>query len=276
MRIGVDLGAPSGARPASGPRAWAPSDAGDLNQWWDFSQTGDITLEGGAVARVESRNGAAAVAQTTADDRPTLVAGAQNGLSTVRFDGDGSTLATPTAAVTPARNALMFALAFEPVVLQTNRGGAATYGVSGTNIDFFGLWIPPRSPGAYFPLIHGTGSETLPILAGNAVQPGFIVTTFAVDADTAPNTFSGTHNGGAVTSGAPSGATADIAGPGTVVLGATNAYDLYPTIDVGEVLLFDGVDADVRRKSEGYLAHKWGVAEKLPLDHPYKAAAPTV
>jgi len=31
-----------------------------------------------------------------------------------------------------------------------------------------------------------------------------------------------------------------------------------------------------RQKLEGYLAHKWGLKDKLPSDHPYKTNAPTV
>lgn len=33
---------------------------------------------------------------------------------------------------------------------------------------------------------------------------------------------------------------------------------------------------DVRQKLEGYAAHKWGLAALLPVDHPYKNAAPTI
>lgn len=30
-----------------------------------------------------------------------------------------------------------------------------------------------------------------------------------------------------------------------------------------------------RQKTEGYLAHKWGLTASLPIDHPYKTTAPT-
>ena len=45
---------------------------------------------------------------------------------------------------------------------------------------------------------------------------------------------------------------------------------------IGEVITLSGIPTDEdRQKVEGYLAHKWGLAAKLPSDHPYKSAAPT-
>ena len=40
------------------------------------------------------------------------------------------------------------------------------------------------------------------------------------------------------------------------------------------VLIVGAVSTDTRQKIEGYLAHKWGLADTLPFDHPYKSAAP--
>jgi Family of unknown function (DUF6288)/Bacterial Ig domain/Divergent InlB B-repeat domain/Bacterial Ig-like domain/HEAT repeats len=42
----------------------------------------------------------------------------------------------------------------------------------------------------------------------------------------------------------------------------------------GEVLVVSNMTVETRQKIEGYLAHKWGQAAKLPADHPYKAAPP--
>jgi len=44
---------------------------------------------------------------------------------------------------------------------------------------------------------------------------------------------------------------------------------------IGEVVIAHGLDEANRQKIEGYLAHKWGLAANLPVDHPYKDAAPT-
>lgn len=47
--------------------------------------------------------------------------------------------------------------------------------------------------------------------------------------------------------------------------------------DTAEALIFfRRLTADEAAKLEGYLAHKWGVADSLPGSHPYKAAPPQV
>jgi hypothetical protein len=44
---------------------------------------------------------------------------------------------------------------------------------------------------------------------------------------------------------------------------------------IGEVIIWSrAISTDDMRKTEGYLAHKWGIQAKLPADHPYKAAPP--
>jgi hypothetical protein len=42
------------------------------------------------------------------------------------------------------------------------------------------------------------------------------------------------------------------------------------------ILLSSYASTDTRQRTEGYLAHKWGLTANLPNDHPYKTAAPTV
>jgi hypothetical protein len=43
---------------------------------------------------------------------------------------------------------------------------------------------------------------------------------------------------------------------------------------IGELIILDNPFDDHRLKLEGYLAHKWGMADKLPSDHPYRSLAP--
>ena len=47
--------------------------------------------------------------------------------------------------------------------------------------------------------------------------------------------------------------------------------------DFAELLVFrSALSTADRQKIEGYLAHRWGTADALPDDHPYKAAPPQV
>lgn len=44
---------------------------------------------------------------------------------------------------------------------------------------------------------------------------------------------------------------------------------------IAEVIIYPTtVSTDVRQKTEGYLAHRFGFQANLPADHPYKSAAP--
>ena len=61
-----------------------------------------------------------------------------------------------------------------------------------------------------------------------------------------------------------------------VILGArVGASNDWSGAKIGEIIKIDGVvEAGVRQKIEGYLAHKWGLADNLPSNHPYKNSAP--
>ena len=42
-------------------------------------------------------------------------------------------------------------------------------------------------------------------------------------------------------------------------------------IEFGEILMYqDELEEEDRLSLEGYLAHKWGLTENLPVSHPYK------
>ena len=62
-----------------------------------------------------------------------------------------------------------------------------------------------------------------------------------------------------------------------VILGArVGASTDWSGAKIGEIIKIDGVvEAGVRQRIEGYLAHKWDLAASLPVGHPYKESAPT-
>jgi hypothetical protein len=58
-------------------------------------------------------------------------------------------------------------------------------------------------------------------------------------------------------------------------IGRTNNDASNAKCDFHEILLFSSYPSESdRQKIEGYLAHRWGFASKLPSGHPYKSAAP--
>jgi uncharacterized repeat protein (TIGR02543 family) len=61
----------------------------------------------------------------------------------------------------------------------------------------------------------------------------------------------------------------------TLRLGSKHGNAQYVNGGVAEVVLvYDDITTETRQKIEGYLAHKWGLTNSLPADHPYKSVAP--
>lgn len=61
-----------------------------------------------------------------------------------------------------------------------------------------------------------------------------------------------------------------------LVLGGETTTTRCADVRLGELIIVPGVVADEnRRKIEGYLAHKWGLAGNLPADHLHKHSPPT-
>jgi uncharacterized repeat protein (TIGR02543 family) len=60
-----------------------------------------------------------------------------------------------------------------------------------------------------------------------------------------------------------------------LILGGESALTRCAAVQMGELLVLPGLmTAGTRQAVEGYLAHKWMLAAKLPLNHPYKLTAP--
>jgi hypothetical protein len=65
-----------------------------------------------------------------------------------------------------------------------------------------------------------------------------------------------------------------VATAGNPTIGGLSTYQ---NTSIGEVVIINGVVSTAdRQKLEGYLAHKWGLATRLPTNHPYKSTAPMV
>ncbi len=59
------------------------------------------------------------------------------------------------------------------------------------------------------------------------------------------------------------------------LLGGANSWAYWDHGAAGEFIFTDGSeDTETRQKIEGYLAHKWGLADNWPSDHPYRKHAP--
>jgi hypothetical protein len=67
-----------------------------------------------------------------------------------------------------------------------------------------------------------------------------------------------------------------IGGAATVVGATTPRTDILAKMDLSEFIATDAhLSTSDRQKLEGYMAHKWGLTDNLPANHPYKNAPPT-
>ena len=58
-----------------------------------------------------------------------------------------------------------------------------------------------------------------------------------------------------------------------IQIGNYNGYEF--SGEYYEIIFVSGeISTSDRAALEGYLAHKWNLADKLPSDHPYKHSAP--
>jgi hypothetical protein len=56
---------------------------------------------------------------------------------------------------------------------------------------------------------------------------------------------------------------------------ASGSYTSFGEVHINEIVAFENnLTPELRQKVEGYLAHKWGVANNLPEGHPWKSVAP--
>jgi pectate lyase len=63
----------------------------------------------------------------------------------------------------------------------------------------------------------------------------------------------------------------------TLRIGGNHNNSNLPTVEICELFVWTkSIPADDRQRLEGYAAHKWGITEELPADHPYRSAPPTV
>lgn len=116
-------------------------------------------------------------------------------------------------------------------------------------------------------MLIGTGSATAAVVMGTPSSPQ--TGTF----------FAAKFDNGASASWLEG--TAGLTSSSALAIGANPTFQLSATtssnrMQFWEILTFkEAMSTANRQKVEGYLAHKWGLAGKLPADHPYKLMLPT-
>lgn len=261
---------------------WTPAQISTA-LWLDAADASTITLNGSNVTQWndKSRNGLNC-SQATSDNRPIIVNNAQNNLSIIRFFGSdylssssNITLTTAFTVFIVAKNRIrkdyngLFRIG-ATALPQNNISDLEIYWQAGT--DGSGNIVTVGNRGGNF---KGDQTNNSPPVVNNY----YIHSAQASDTNLATRYQNGTVQVSSLSFGT-----------GFVVPLSANPYHVgigFPSSGNASIACLDGdiceivalnyiASTDERKRMEGYLAHKWGLTDSLPADHPYKITAPEV
>ena len=258
---------------------WTPAQLEmGLALWLDADDASTITLNGTDVAAWADKSGNGYdVSQGTAANQPAYVTNALNGKPVIRTDGGDQMENTTSSLFRNVGVATWVAVAKYPVA---TGGDSAMLMFCSTGVDAlrarFGLTANP-SPGGAFMGVAGRRLDTDSFQTAASSTPRIVNTGFLEVGQANYANAKANHwtNGTQDLTGATFQTAGNTSNTNPLTL---NVFGSAPTgTEIAEVIAIEGPLPDYEReKLEGYLAHKWGVADDLPAAHPYKSAAPTV
>jgi hypothetical protein len=271
-------------------RLWTPYDLGtSLALWLDAADADTITLNGSTVSQWDdkSSNGFNA-SQATATLQPTYLATGFNGKPTLQTDG-GDFLAFGQVGLGRNVGAITCAIVGVHPVPQTFNQNANEIFISiGAGADgatrFATTPNPSASTGDRYAISgrrldsdgFATVSSSTDSLA-NRGNPWIRVAQRVYTQNVGNHWTDGTQDlaNEPFLNSQTAGVTSDTnCLRAEVFKGAAN---MPPGTQLSEIVLTHSeVTTDDRQKLEGYLAHKWGLEDNLPVGHPYKSGPPTV
>jgi cytoskeletal protein CcmA (bactofilin family) len=256
---------------------WTPSGI-TTALWLDASDATTITdISGGCDAWADKSGNGFDVSVYDASYRPAIVASAQNGLSILRFDGSNDVMRRLTSMAGLLQNA----------------SGAAIfvvhkYSASPTSVETVLAVSTPTVTEARAQIDGGRTSGKWSVTGRRLDADSFQERPSATSIDTAHHIVAGLYDyagasaavyldGTEDASGAfqTAGSTSNTASARLTIGAGLNTTSAYFGGDLAEILALNYLpDTADRQIIEGYLAHKWGLVDNLPSDHPYKSGAP--
>jgi len=238
--------------------------------WLDAADTNTFVFDGGDLAEWLDKSGHNRHAvQSNAGRRPEVTTNGLNGLPLVTYAGSGQALTGVYNNVTFNQQSTFVLLNYE--------SGSETY------TRFFSQALDGQTgdatgSGHYIPLRRdGSGSSIGAFALGN---PRAMISHPTGDWGLFSAMHSGSQIRNYVNSGVPGTYDHDLNGVFRGYgVGGSVASSVSQSLqgDIAEVIVLDVFqNDDDRQRTEGYLAHKWGVTHLLPTNHPYKSELPAV
>ncbi len=248
----------------SGEAPWLPSDVVGLTGWYDASDLSTITQSDGAVSQWSDKSvNALHLSQEDVARQPQSGEAAINGMNTIKFENDR--LASSGNPFFPAIED-GFVMAVHKV--DATSSGQTLFSLSGSENNTF-RWQAhaPWGSTLYFDVNSSSGgrvSSNYGVGIGTDVLVSFYCST--------SESVQQVYKDGALLVGKD---TANSVVPQGNIFVGSGGGGQYQTTSIGEFIIINGtVTAADRKRLEGYLAHKWGLAGNLPSLHFYKDAPP--
>jgi hypothetical protein len=255
-----------------GQTLWTPANTTEA-LWFDAADSSTITTVSGAISQWNDKSGNARnITQGTAANRPALTANGLNSLAVATFDGSNDILSTSSAGAIGVLNVSIIAL-FRyvsasgedlPMGLGQTADGSkirAFYRASGGTTQGYATWSNDITASSLSTDTGGGFHIFEAVQSSNQVSLWRDGNADSVLPRTLPTT--------------PLAIQTDAFSIGSLTGSAVATYQA--NIAVAEVLVFySAISTDIRQRSEGYMAHKWGLTANLPAGHPYKSAPPYV
>lgn len=235
------------------PIAWSPETT-ETKLWLDASDASTITDSSGSVSQWSDKSGNDANAtQSTGSKQPTTGTRTLNGKNVIDFDrANSNNLEIANIPYGTTDEFMIFVvgkidvrLNYEHFILGrgTDRNGI------GLNGSFYRSFVDGNS---YTTVTsHGTNPNLFSLCVERGTDAELLLNGTSIDTQT--GTYSTTSQ------------QADIGSQ-------TDTYFLDGYI--AEIIVTDVCTQIERERFEGYLAHKWGLQDELPVSHPYKDSAP--
>jgi len=249
-----------------GAATWTPLQL-TLSGWYDASDETTITDSDGSVLQWDDKSTSGNdLGQIDGARQPTTGTRSLNGLNVLDFNDDVLTTTITPISLSSTGVTIFIVAKFENLSGSTFRGGLEILpdgldinkGINffnDRNIDFRARRGPsPFLDGVFSP--SDTDDHVFGLSYSNTLSSIYLDGTKGTDSTgTKDRTVQNVYVGG-------------LQG-----LASVTNLDGY----IAEVFIAPSILSDSdRQKSEGYLAHKWGLEDNLPVSHPYKSAPPTV
>lgn len=237
---------------------WNPSNIGsDLEMWYDFSDSNVITESGGVVSRVDDQSeNNLELTVPNGSTGPSTTSSTINDVNVLHFDGNNlfNVIENSERLTHSTTDALYLTTMFQIVTMKYQ--------------FFWALRSSTASP--RLTMRTATGKLEIMSAAGGSNQPTVsvgepFIYTIKMASTASQSFFNGSlHDNSFEISR-------------TVVddihIGVNEQNSSHADVLYGDFMIYRGDDT-TRQKVDGYLAHKWGLVNKLPSSHSYKTNRP--